>query len=278
MKRKFLTLAVMIACATNLVACSKTENESTGSNSTETTTSSQNDSSNSTKSDISEVDPNKENYTKPDYDAWNHDQLENNTKVKVSGKIIQAMYENGDGTFRIAMENDYDKVILAYIEKDLYTDTVAEGDEVTFYGYSYGRHTYQSTLGSSITIPLMNIVMYEDYHSDDYVSKEIYNQSGILLEQTNFDSFKLTNNSGQKITVTVDSMDVNGQVIDNYSFNGFSYEDLNTGQWKTANLRNDSGLMMAGASVNITLKIIDDSYNTIAIIPLSLKLEKDVLK
>ena len=84
----------MIACATNLVACSKTENESTGSNSTETTTSSQNDSSNSTKSDISEVDPNKENYTKPDYDAWNHDQLENNTKVKVSGKTIQAMYEN----------------------------------------------------------------------------------------------------------------------------------------------------------------------------------------
>ena len=124
----------------------------------------------------------------------------------------------------------------------------------------------------------MNIVMYEDYHSDDYVSKEIYNQSGILLEQTNFDSFKLTNNSGQKITVTVDSMDVNGQVIDNYSFNGFSYEDLHTGQWKTANLRNDRGLMLDGASVNITLKIIDDSYNTIAIIPLSLKLEKDVLK
>ncbi|MDO5078431.1 MAG: hypothetical protein Q4D67_02225, partial [Streptococcus minor] len=118
----------------------------------------------------------------------------------------------------------------------------------------------------------------ENYHSEDYVSKEIYNQSGILLEQTNFDSFKLSNNSGQKITVTVDSMDVNGQVIDNFSFSGFSYEDLNTGQWKMANLRNDSGLMMAGATVNITLKIINDSYDTIATIPLSLILEKDVLE
>ena len=268
----------MIACATILVACSGIKNESAGSNSPETTTSLQDDSSTSTKSDISEVDTNKENYTKPDYDAWNHDQLENNTKVKVSGKIIQAMYEEGEGTFRIAMENDYDKVILAYIEKDLYSDTVAEDDEVTFYGYSYGRYTYQSTLGASITIPLMNVVMYEDYHSEDYVSKEIYNQSGILLEQTNFDSFKLTNNSGQRITVTVDSMDVNGQVIDSFSFDGFSYEDLNTGQWKTANLRNDSGLMMAGATVNISLKIIDDSYHTIATIPLTLILEKDVLK
>ena len=89
MKRKFLTLAVMIACATNLVACSKTENESTGSNSTETTTSSQNDSSNSTKSDISEVDPNKENYTKPDYDAWNHDQLETIQKLRCLEKSFK---------------------------------------------------------------------------------------------------------------------------------------------------------------------------------------------
>ena len=278
MKRKFFILVVMIACITFLVACSGIKNEFARSNSTETSTSTHNDSNISTKSDNLknelDVDTNKENYTKPDYDAWNHDQLENNTKVKVSGKIIQAMYEGGDGTFRIAMENDYDKVILAYIEKGLYS----EDDEVTFYGYSYGRYTYQSTLGASITIPLMNVVMYEDYHSEDYVSKEIYNQSGILLEQTNFDSFKLTNNSGQRITVTVDSMDVNGQVIDSHSFNGFSYEDLNTGQWKTANLRNDSGLMMAGATVNISLKIIDDSYHTIATIPLTLILEKDVLK
>lgn len=43
-------------------------------------------------------------------------------------------------------------------------------------------------------------------------------------------------------------------------------------------LRNNSGLMMAGATVNVTLKIIDDSYDTIATIPLTLTLEKDVLK
>lgn len=272
----------MIACSTLLVACSGAKNESLGNHSTKTTASTLDSSNINTKTDNSEnefdVDTNKENYSKPNYEAWNHDQLENYTKVKVSGKIIQAMYEDGDGAFRIAMGNDYDKVIFAYIKKGLYSDTVAEDDEVTFYGYSYGRYTYQSTLGADITIPLMYVVMYEDYHSEDYVSKEIYNQSGILLEQTNFDSFKLSNNSGQKITVTVDSMDVNGQVIDNFSFAGFSYEDLNTGQWKMANLRNDSGLMMSGATVNITLKIINDSYDTIATIPLSLILEKDVLE
>lgn len=273
MKKKFLNLSIVLIIALiAIVSCFLLKRHDT-----------QKSSDGSSSEVRKDFDLNKENYSRPDYDLWNHNKLKDDTKVKISGEVVQAMYDDEDGesdggaAFRVAMDNDYDKIVYVYIDDINYKKTISEDDIVTFYGYSYGRYTYESALGGDITIPYMDGVMYELYEDPNFESKKLYDQNGLVLEQTNFDTFKLENNTNNSIKVEVDSIDVDGQVLSSYALNDFEYKTVDSGQWIEASLEDNDGVMKEGKNISFTLSIENEDYDVIDTISANVTLSKDIL-
>lgn len=77
-------------------------------------------------------------------------------KVKFKGKVIQVS-EGSSIHLRIAIDSDYDKVILAEYSSSIVSSRVLEDDIITIYGISKGLYTYQSTMGGAITVPLISV-------------------------------------------------------------------------------------------------------------------------
>lgn len=80
-----------------------------------------------------------------------------NKKVKFSGKVIQVIEEYGYINIRLAVNSDYDQIILGEYYSDIVKSRVLEDDIITIYGTSDGLYTYQSTMGGKITIPSISI-------------------------------------------------------------------------------------------------------------------------
>lgn len=76
-------------------------------------------------------------------------------KVKFYGKVIQVVEDESMVTLRMAINSDYDKVILLAYSPDIVSSRVLENDNITIYGVSNGVYTYQSTMGGNITVPLV---------------------------------------------------------------------------------------------------------------------------
>lgn len=74
-------------------------------------------------------------------------------KAKFTGKVIQVMEDSGETQLRIAVNDDYDTVLIAGYESNITSTRVLENDNVTVRGKSLGLITYKSTIGGNITIP-----------------------------------------------------------------------------------------------------------------------------
>lgn len=61
---------------------------------------------------------------------------------------------------RLAMDDDYDKVVLIDIASYDYDDIIAEDNNVTFYGTAEGLTSYESTWGKEVTLPSMSSEKY----------------------------------------------------------------------------------------------------------------------
>ena len=108
------------------------------------------------------VDNDKANYSEVDYNKWNHDEIAVDTKVRVYGKVLQAM-ENGKAyTLRVAINDDYDKIILVSIPSEYNNRVIAEDDHITLYGLVKGRQSYETVFKATKTLPLMVAYMYEN--------------------------------------------------------------------------------------------------------------------
>lgn len=108
------------------------------------------------------VDNDKANYSEVDYNSWNHDEIAVDTKVRVYGKVLQAM-ENGKAyTLRVAINDDYDKIILVSIPSEYNNRVIAEDDHITLYGLAKGRQSYETVFKATKTLPLMVAYMYEN--------------------------------------------------------------------------------------------------------------------
>ena len=108
------------------------------------------------------VDKDKANYSEVDYNSWNHDEIAVDTKVRVYGKVLQAM-ENGKAyTLRVAINDDYDKIILVSIPSEYNNRVIAEDDHITLYGLVKGRQSYETVFKATKTLPLMVAYMYEN--------------------------------------------------------------------------------------------------------------------
>ncbi len=115
-------------------------------------------SSSSSSSSSSEFNP--ADYEVPDFNTWNHDQLEYGKKVQITGKVLQNMKDGYSYYIRLAMDDDYDKVVLIDIASYDYDDIIAEDDNVTFYGTAEGLTSYESTWGKEVTLPSMSSEKY----------------------------------------------------------------------------------------------------------------------
>lgn len=78
-------------------------------------------------------------------------------KVKFSGKVVQVMDGDDSVQLRIAVNDDYDKMLYVEYDSDIVDSRVLEDDQITIMGVSLGLITYQSTMGGEITIPALEI-------------------------------------------------------------------------------------------------------------------------
>ena len=99
-----------------------------------------------------------DDYASIDYDklARTPDDYEGD-KIKITGEVIQVMEGDGETDLRIALDEDWDDVILVYYSSDIVDSRVLEEDNVTAYGVSEGLYTYESTGSGEITIPIMYV-------------------------------------------------------------------------------------------------------------------------
>lgn len=120
--------------------------------------------------DDEDVDSESEPFNAADYQTGvTYDQLARtpddykNKKVALSGEVIQVIEDDGVTEMRLAVNGDYDNVVLADITDSKRGDShILENDNVTIYGYSAGTTSYESTMGSDITVPyvLLEKVQY----------------------------------------------------------------------------------------------------------------------
>lgn len=82
--------------------------------------------------------------------------------VNFHGKVIQIIEGDKEVQMRLAVNNDYDKILYCAISKDNLKGTrILENDKITIYGLSTGLITYDSTMGGKISIPGVLIQKYE---------------------------------------------------------------------------------------------------------------------
>ena len=153
------------------ISSSSPKSSSTSSSSSKasssTTPSSSRESSSSSSSSVPSkpkitVDNDKANYGEVDYNKWNHDEIAVDTKVRVYGKVLQAMEDGKAYTLRVAINDDYDKIILVSIPSEYNNRVIAEDDHITLYGLVKGRQSYETVFKSTKTLPLMVAYMYEN--------------------------------------------------------------------------------------------------------------------
>jgi len=81
--------------------------------------------------------------------------------VTFEGKIIQVIQGEGFSQYRIATNDDYDKVMLIGIDNSQLESRILEDDYIRFYGTHLGEITYESTLGGNITVPGVSVDKFE---------------------------------------------------------------------------------------------------------------------
>lgn len=74
---------------------------------------------------------------------------------KFVGKVVQVIEGDGINNLRVAINDNYDKVMLVEYDPSILDSRILENDNVTLYGTSLGTTSYTSTMGAKITIPAM---------------------------------------------------------------------------------------------------------------------------
>lgn len=75
--------------------------------------------------------------------------------LSMDGEVVQLLESDGEVDIRLAVNGDYDEMVYIVYESNIIESRVLEGDDITFYGVYYGIYQYESTFGSTISIPLI---------------------------------------------------------------------------------------------------------------------------
>ncbi|MFD1433107.1 hypothetical protein [Lacticaseibacillus yichunensis] len=74
-------------------------------------------------------------------------------KVKFYGEVVQIMEDGDSVQARLAVNGDYDNMLLCDWTSSTVSSRILENDQITIFGVSAGLITYESTMGGDITIP-----------------------------------------------------------------------------------------------------------------------------
>lgn len=173
--KKILLSSVVLLSTVFITACSqKQENSNAKDDDVEMTTSStsKDESSTSTSTSSSQTSTssqtttpsepfNPADYTTVDFAVWNHDEIEKGKKITFNGKVLQNQKQEEFYLLRIAIDSDYNKVVMVGIPSSLYTKVIAENDIITVYGKNVGLTEYETVRGDTRSIPLLRSDHYE---------------------------------------------------------------------------------------------------------------------
>lgn len=167
MKKLSVSLLTIITCCM-LWACGKTatfnesEEETTThkKNKTEYTATSEDA---TTAEDITESSE-RQTYGDSDYKTGiTFDNISRNPKdyegklVYFTGEVVQLMEGDDENQIRLAVDGDYDKMILIGNDPEITTSRILEDDNIEIYGMSVGIFQYESVLGQTISIPAVYV-------------------------------------------------------------------------------------------------------------------------
>ena len=161
MKKLSVLLLTIIACCM-LWACGKTAtfNESEE----ETTTHKKNKTEYSTTAEDITESSERQTYSDSDYKTGiTFDNISRNPKdyegklVYFTGEVVQLMEGDDENQIRLAVDGDYDKMILIGYDPEITTSRILEDDNIEIYGTSVGIFQYESVLGQTISIPAVYV-------------------------------------------------------------------------------------------------------------------------
>ena len=75
--------------------------------------------------------------------------------VKYSGTVLQTITVDDTVKQRVALDDDYDKIVLIEYREGLPETRILNDDYITFTGLAFGTITYETVLGSPLEIPLI---------------------------------------------------------------------------------------------------------------------------
>jgi hypothetical protein len=76
-------------------------------------------------------------------------------KVKFNGTVIQVTEEGESTSLRVAVNDDYDTILLVIFENSIISSRLLENDNITIKGVSEGVYTYETVMGNKMTLPLV---------------------------------------------------------------------------------------------------------------------------
>lgn len=186
MKKLSVLLLTAIACCM-LWACGKTatfnesEEETTThkKNKTEYATTSEDA---TTAEDITESSE-RQTYSDSDYKTGiTFDNISRNQKdyegklVYFTGEVVQLMEGDDENQIRLAVDGDYDKMILIGYDPEITTSRILEDDNIEIYGMSVGIFQYESVLGQTISIPAVYVDKINLINGNQITPNEPVNQ------------------------------------------------------------------------------------------------------
>lgn len=99
--------------------------------------------------------------TKKNYDSFAREGDANTGRpVSFKAEVVQVVDDDDMTIFRLAVDKNYDSMVLGVISNDDLSFRILEDDIITVEGTSTGLYSYSSTLGGKITIPSCVITKY----------------------------------------------------------------------------------------------------------------------
>lgn len=78
-------------------------------------------------------------------------------KVKFTGRVLQVLEGTDYNSIRMSTSGRYDNVVYGVYSPTLLNVRLLEEDKITIYGVSRGLYTYETVMGGTVTLPLINI-------------------------------------------------------------------------------------------------------------------------
>lgn len=77
--------------------------------------------------------------------------------VELSGTVLQTVQGDGEVQHRVALNDDYDTVVLIGYESGTSSTKILEDDYITFAGTALGTTTYETVMGAEVEIPVVYV-------------------------------------------------------------------------------------------------------------------------